>query len=337
MINKRFRLLLVLIFALLVSCTSRREAKIPLDSIDISILVERFDQALFGIDPENINSEVEAINRQYGDFFEVFTEGIIGIGTPETPGFEDYLYSFITDNMVAETYGEVQRVFTNTSWLDREMTNAFKRYRYYFPNKQIPRVYGFISGFNNSVVVADSVLAVSFDRYLGRDCEYYPRLGIAKYLQYNMHPQKVPSDLVRAWAFSEFVFNDSIDNLVNNMIYEGSLMYLTKRLLPDQPDSLIFGFTPEQMKWCRNNESHMWAYLVEHKLLFTTDNFTITQFVSGAPFTKGFPPESPGKAAVWLGYRIVSRFMDRNRDYSLEMLMNETDYQSILNRARYNP
>jgi hypothetical protein len=29
--------------------------------------------------------------------------------------------------------------------------------------------------------------------------------------------------------------------------------------------------------------------------------------------------------------------MERNKDYTLAMLMAETDYQKILNRAKYNP
>jgi hypothetical protein len=337
MLNKLFTFILIALTALAVSCTCNRGDKVPVDSIDVTIEVDRFDQALFSIDTDSLSIEARKLNDQYSDFFELFTNGIIGIGTLADPGFEDFLYSFITDNMVSETYREVQRVFPNTKWLDNELTDAFKRYAYYFPDSKIPRVYGFVSGFNNSVVIADSLLAVSFDRYLGRDSEYYPMLGIPKYLQYNMHPKKISSDLVRAWIFSEFQFNDSIDNLVNNMIYEGALMYATKKMLPNQPDSLIFGFSPDQMKWCKNNESHMWGYLVEHKQLFSTDDFVINQYVSGAPFTKGFPPESPGKAAVWLGYRIVSRFMDRNKDYTLQQLMSETDYQNILNRARYNP
>ena len=152
-----------------------------------------------------------------------------------------------------------------------------------------------------------------------------------------MHPDKIPSDLLRSWAIGEFHFNDSIDNLLNNMIYEGMLMYFTKRLIPNQPDSLIFGFSPQQMRWCKQNESEMWAYLIEHKMLFNADSFTIKKFVNDAPFTHNFTRESPGRAAVWLGYRIVERFMERNKDYTLSMLMAETDYQKILNRSKYNP
>lgn len=142
---------------------------------------------------------------------------------------------------------------------------------------------------------------------------------------------------MRSWAIGEFHFNDSIDNLLNNMMYEGMLMYFTKRMLPDQPDSLIFGFSPDQMRWCQRNEKEMWSYMVEHKLLFNTDAFTIRKFVDDAPFTHNFPKESPGRAAVWIGYRIVNRYMNRNENVTLSELMEERDYQKILNQSKYNP
>ncbi|MFP4556708.1 MAG: hypothetical protein ACLFNU_07545 [Bacteroidales bacterium] len=328
--------LFIIAMMLLKSCTCSKD-EVPLESIDLEMSIHRFDQDLFGINPDSIENNTEWLEEKYGDFFSHFTDGIIGIGLPEDPEFSSYLYSFVTDNMVSETYAEVQKVFPNTDKLDQTITNAFKRYKYYFPEKEVPKVYGFVSGFNNSVMIAEGIVGVGFDRYLGRDCEYYPMLGIHKYLRHNMHPKKIPSDIIRSWAFGEFQFNDTIDDLASNIIYEGKLMYLTKRLLPEQSDSLIFGFTPDQMEWCKRNEAQMWGHLVEHKLLFTTEQFTINQFVGDAPFTHGFTKESPGKAAVWLGYRIVSRFMRRNNDYTLSMLMNEKDYQSILKKSRYNP
>ncbi|MDD2550814.1 MAG: hypothetical protein PHD00_12060 [Bacteroidales bacterium] len=334
---KRTRIVVIALLWLLAFYGCNRGDKIPLDSIDVDIDIQRFEKSLFSINLDSIDTEAARLTDEYPQFFNLFTEGIIGIGNTDDPNFSSYLKGFLTDETVSETYAQVSETFSDIEWLNIEITNAFKRYKYYFPNNIVPKVYTFVSGFNSSVIIADSLVAFGCDRYLGRDCEYYSMLGIPKYLQYNMHPKKIPSDVMHSWLFGEFVFNDSIDNLVNNMIYDGGLMYATKKLLPTQSDSLLFGFTPDQMKWCKNNESHMWAYLVEHKLLFTSETFTINQFVNNAPFTKGFPTESPGKAAVWLGYRIVQKFMDRNKDYSLEQLMNETNYQHILNEARYNP
>jgi len=152
-----------------------------------------------------------------------------------------------------------------------------------------------------------------------------------------MIPEKIPSDIVRAWLYGEFAYNDSVDNLLSNMIYEGELIYITRHLLPNEPEHLIHGFSEEQLKWCEKNEADMWTHLIENKLLFTTNTLEINKFINDAPFTSGFPQESPGRAAVWIGYRIVESLMQRNEQMSLEELMNIKDYQKVLNMARYKP
>jgi hypothetical protein len=121
------------------------------------------------------------------------------------------------------------------------------------------------------------------------------------------------------------------------MIYHGRNAYFAKWMLPEQADSLIMGFTAEQMRFCRNNESRMWEYLVEEKVLFETDRMTIQKFTGNGPFTGEFTRESPARAAVWLGWRIVEDYMRHNSRATLQDLMNENDYQMILTLSKYNP
>jgi hypothetical protein len=102
-------------------------------------------------------------------------------------------------------------------------------------------------------------------------------------------------------------------------------------------DELIFGFTPNQMKFCRNNESQMWTYLLEHDLLFSTDHFVIRKLTGESPFTSYFTNESPGQAAAWIGFRIIELYMKRNSEVTLADLMQETDIQKILSKAKYSP
>ena len=131
--------------------------------------------------------------------------------------------------------------------------------------------------------------------------------------------------------------NYSADNLLSEMIHEGKLKYFEKCMLPTGNDELVFGFTSDQMKFCRNNESQMWLYLIEHDLLFTSDQFTIRKFTGEAPFTSYFTRESPGRAAIWLGFRIVESYMIKNPGIKLGDLMNDIDFQSILEKSKYNP
>jgi len=54
-------------------------------------------------------------------------------------------------------------------------------------------------------------------------------------------------------------------------------------------------------------------------------------------FTSYFSKESPGRAAVWLGFRIIESYMMKNKNNSLADIMKDTDIQGILEKARYNP
>jgi len=91
------------------------------------------------------------------------------------------------------------------------------------------------------------------------------------------------------------------------------------------------------LKFCKNNESTMWQYLVEHDMLFNTEQFTIRKLTGEAPFTSYFTKESPGKAAVWIGFRIVESYMMKNKGVKLADLMTNTDVQGILEKSKYSP
>jgi hypothetical protein len=59
--------------------------------------------------------------------------------------------------------------------------------------------------------------------------------------------------------------------------------------------------------------------------------------IDEAPFTSYFSNESPGRASIWLGFRIVESYMKNNKNVALSGLMGNTDVQTIMEKARYNP
>ena len=135
-------------------------------------------------------------------------------------------------------------------------------------------IYTCISGFNSSIIAGDSVL-VSLDKYLGADCKYYP-MEIYSYMAARMTPGYIVPDCMYAWAASDWDFEYMeypAENVLTRIIHEGSSVF-QKCMLPDTPDEIIFGYTSDQMKFCRNNEAQMWQYLIEHDLLFKTDMLT---------------------------------------------------------------
>ena len=336
MIKKGFVLFIIGI-SILTSCTKKNKFDIDVSNIEMDIKINRLDKDIFEIDPGNIDKEISDIIDKYGEFFELYNARVINLGNPYNKEYSNYLTGFITDYTMNKVYEKVIEVFPDIENIENDINNAFKRYKYYFPEKKIPAIYTFIGGFNQSVVVADSILGIGTDKYLGKDCEFYDRLGIANYLQKNMNPENIPIDALKAWALTEFVYNDSIDNLVNNMVYQGKIQYFLDAMFPNYSDSLKIGFTSDQMRWCIKNEKEMWNYLIEKKLLFSTDYMTINKHINPAPFTSGYPKESPGRASIWLGWKIVEAYMEKNSKVMLKDLMLDDDYQKILSESRYEP
>ena len=317
--------LTMLMFA--ISCGTKTP---DLSNIHVNITIERLDKDLFS------TNDPSCLRDKYGEFFNIYTEGILGIGTSDASDFAANMEQFKNNEAVKIAVQNVNKVFPDLKDLNERLTDAFKYYKYYFPDKNIPVIYSCISGFNQSIILTDDAIGISLDKYLGSDCELYPMLGIAKYLSYNMRQDKIVSDCVRAWAIGDWQYNTrKNNNLAAKMIYEGKLIYLAKQVLPDEPDSVIFGFTRDQMKWCKNNETEMWRHLIQEELLFSTESLTIKKLTEDAPYTSVFTAESPGRACNWLGYNIICSYMNKSDNKSLLDLMENEDYPGIL--SKYKP
>jgi uncharacterized protein YjaZ len=102
-------------------------------------------------------------------------------------------------------------------------------------------------------------------------------------------------------------------------------------------DTLKIGYSSEQIEWCNRFEKDMWTYLIDEKLLFTTEHLDIKRYIDEAPFTTSFSKESPGRTGIWMGWQIVRDYMKNNPDVSLQELMSLKNYQEILNLSKYNP
>ena len=334
---KKGLLFFVIITSLLASCKESDNYNIDISEIDINIEIKRLDKDIFEIDLENVAKDVGNLVNKYGEFFELYNARVINLGTPYSSAYPDLLTGFVTDYTMNKVYTKTMEVYPDLNLLESELETVFKRYKYYFPEITVPAFYTFIGGFNQSIVVSDSILGIGLDKYLGPDCIFYDRLGIANYLQHNMIPEMISIDVVKAWTLTEFVYNDSVDNVVNNMIYQGKIQYFLDAMFPDAADSLKYGFSGEEIRWCIKNEKHMWDFLIDQKMLFSTDYMMINKLINPAPFTAGFPNESPGRASVWLGWKIVKAYMDRHSEVSINDLMFDNDYQKILSESRYEP
>jgi len=317
----------------------RDRYSINISKIKAEIEIERLEDDLFKPDPAALTDSVPSLIVKYGDFLQYFSY-IIKAGTISDSAFALNLLNFSTDKLNTEVYGVVSEKYPDLKFLEADLSEAFRHYKWYFPDENVPAVYTCITGFNNSIITADSVLGICLDRYLGSDSEYYARLGIYGYLAAQMNSWNIVPDCMYAWGKSIWDFEHMkypAANVITQVLHEGKLLYFKKCMIPSVSDTLLFGFTGDQMKFCRNNESRMWLYMIEEDLLFSSDQFIIRKLTGEAPFTSYFSNESPGRAAVWIGFRIIESYMALNKNVSLGEMMEITDVQAILDGAKYRP
>lgn len=320
---------------MLASCTQNPQ-KINVSNVSVDLKIRHLDSYLLKQNQDQMKAAIPLMKRWYGEFFDIFTYRMIAIGGTEQPNFPDLLYSFVSDSLIRKLEISVSQNIDTTK-LRNELETAFKHYKYYFPTKEIPVVYTCISGFNQSVVISEKLIGVSLDKYMGTESPFYEQLGLPAYKRKNMHPSKIVPDMMQGWADAEWPKSDKDNSLLSHMIQQGKVLYFLDAMLPELNDTLKIGIPEKQLTFCRKNEAKMWTYLAEHKMLFTTDRMSIKRFIDDGPFTASFSEESPARTGVWLGWQIVRSYMKQNKNITLANLMNNSDYQSILNQSGYQP
>lgn len=300
------------------SCT---EDKVP-------IKFDRFEQSIF------TNTNIDSLEAQYTVFFPFFLNNIIQVKNENDSitslGFEAFINEY-KNNL----YDSVQNVFPNMKPFEEALSLAFGRYKKNFPKAQIPQLYTHISGFNKSVISVGNIISVSLDDYLG-ESSYYERLGIFKYLRIEMYPKQIPLDIMQVIALRKIATKGATQNLLSTMIYHGKIIYFLEQVFPEYDMSTLLNYTKEQEQWCANNEAMMWRHIIENKHLFASNYRTIRAYIDNAPFTRGFPQESPARTGAWIGYHIVKKYAENSKD-SLSEILKNTDYKKILQDSAYNP
>ncbi len=316
----------------------RNPFDVDVSHVKVDLDIVRFDREFCQIRPDSIYVYLPRWQQEYGYFWQVYSQALLGLGKPESydylvrlKGFFDYCHQYGIDR-------DVQKAFPpDDEFLTQKLTDAFRHYRYYFPGRRIPRIFTVISGFNVSVFTGDGFVGISLDKYLGSDYVLYPNLGFEKYKRRRMTRGMIPVDVMRAWAVAEFPFNDSVNNVLANMVYEGRLQYFLDAMLPGYPDTLKWGYTELQWKWANAYEKNIWDYLVEKNVLFSQRALDIKTFTGDGPFTTPFHHNSAPRAGTFIGYRIVQAFMKNHPDVTLGQLMEMKDYIRIYNESYYEP
>lgn len=330
---------LVLAAMLYFGCGSNDERNTPdVSGIKVDVKIKRFEQDLFALDTNNIATGLSKLRQQYPGMVQLFTENIIHDQTNpgETP--EQAIRNFIAAPQMHKLYDTVQLVYGDLRWLEKDLAQMFRYYRYYFPKKPIPQVETIISEYAvDAFTYGDSLCGIGLDLFLGENYPAYNPEIFPGYIRRQFQRDYITLRLTKALAQNTFGDIPPGKKLLDMMLYNGKMLYITSCLLPETPDSMIMGYTRAQLEGCEANEQAVWARLLTQNLLYSSDFDEIKKLVTPSPNAPVVFQEAPGEVGNWLGWQIVKAYMKRFPKTTMDELLKMQDTQRFLEQAKYKP
>ena len=306
-----------IIFLILLNSCKGNDNKI---SNSYPLTIERFDKFFY----ESTPNDLFDLKKNYPFLFPEQYDNKVWI-------------SRLNDSVQKQIYSEVNRVFSNLDNEKSEIQSFYNNFTSYFPKYELPRLITLISDvkYENRVILADSLLLIGLDNYLGSEHPFYS--SMPKYISDNLIRRMIISDIAEEYAYY-VIPRVNFYTFLDKIIFYGKVLYFKDIMLPKLEDRHKIGYSNLSMDWARQNEHYVWTYFVEKELLFSSENKLITRFINNAPFSKFYlsiDNESPGMIGRFIGWEIVKSYMKNNNTTFIEMiLMNPMD---IYNKSKYKP
>lgn len=327
------------------ACQSDKGKDIPnVSDIAVSVDLKRFDKSLFAIDTNNVVEGLSSLENKYGEFADIFFGQILGSSdkriAPE--GHEKYMRGFVAHSSLRKLYDTTQVVFPNFKNIEKDFAEAFRYYRYYFPEQPLSgEVVTFISEYSiGGFLYGDNSIGIGLDYYLGETYPYQQlnpaNPNFSQYLTRTFNKDHLIMKSIKLLV-QDLLGNVRGNKLLDHMIHNGKELYLLDKLLPHAPDSVKMEYSQKQVDWVNENEANIWAYLIEEDLIYSAEHGLFRKFIEYSPNSPGMPDEAPGRTASWLGWQIIKTYMKRHPETSLQELINMRDAQAIMDASRYKP
>lgn len=292
----------------------------------------RFEQLLFDTPADRLLFELKAHEDEYASELIVLY--------PDDPEFIQMTQEFVADPVMRNIYHITDSLYRDLSDVERQLGRALSRaYKLYPKMQHVERFYTAAFGdFNYNWRVFSNCrdLCVCLDLYSLGAMERYQYFGTPVYLIRTLSREYIVPDCMFTLAGLYIESPDGDLSLLDHAIADGKKLYFMEKTLPGIADTLLLHYTADQLKWMHDNERNVWGWLLQHKMLYSTDQSAYRNFLGDAPHTNAFGNDSAPRIASYIGWQIVRAYMKKSHCTMQELFAN-TDSQHILTASGWRP
>jgi len=322
--------IIVIFFVFLNSCKEKNQC-IPhpdTGNIEIELSVERLELEVLDLK----NDELAEFLDSHWAFKEFFLDAS---KYPDDTILQMNYSSLLRNPGIDTLYTETLEAYNDFSDVESEFTDAFSLIKYYYPDFTPPEIQTAITGLIHDHYVSDSVIIIGLDYFLGEQATYRPM--IPDYIRNRFRKEAILPNTILLMS-NQYNMTDLKDNtLLADMIFYGKAYYFSKQILPCTPDSLILGYTTEDMRNIERGKEIIWANFIENQSFFETNHRIKDKFISERPKTFEVGEDCPGRIGRWVGWEIVKAYMEKNPEITLNQLMKNNNAGEIFKMANYKP
>lgn len=201
-------ILALLLMAVCMGCQWQAEKAEEHDQ-EQDVVIERYDR----IESMYLSmADFAALHQMRTDYpvqTRTLIENVLQLGPVNDPEINNRLLVFFQDSTLQALVAEVERQYKDVGDLNKQLTNAFRRLSKLFPEIQLPHVYTQIGSLDQSIVVTDSLLGISLDKYLGADHPIYLRYGYTEQQRSMMTREYIVPDCLGFYLLSLYPLTDA--------------------------------------------------------------------------------------------------------------------------------
>ena len=229
--------LLVLFAFVFIGCEKNDKIAEEVNKIALDLRVSRFDNEFASA----TTADIPNLRKEYPYLF---------------PAPDSVWIAKLQDSLQIELRQEVKTKFADFEKETADIELLFKYIKYYFPNYQAPRIITVTNDvdYNNRIILADSLLLIGLDNYLGPEHKYYS--GLQNYVAQDMNRDFMVSNIASAFA-NKVVSRPKERTFLAQIIYHGKILHLKDKLMPFHTDEQKITYSQDQLVWAEANEEPM--------------------------------------------------------------------------------
>lgn len=298
-----------------------------------TIKIVRFDKVVDDFVRTGNVSFSQRLSTDYPTETRILVENMLHLGSVADVHIYDDLRVYFSDSNLVRLSADVRNRFASMARYEEQLNKAYGRLKKELPELEKPYVYTQVSAFNQSIVVNDTVVGISLDKYMGCDYPLYAK-SYTPVQRATMHPDRIVPDLLSFYLMAQFPPRVKPENLLHAMIQIGKIQWIVAQAMNTSVEN-VSGFPAASIKWFQMNEQACWKNLKEHKMLLTTDHNLYAAVVSLTAEKPYFKAEQSRGIGTWLGTQVVRNYMKKHPVCTIHELLVEKSCEEIWRGSDY--